>query len=289
MEKEIIRYTHIPGIAVIEHLPDKFPSHWHDSAEFALILKKGCRFKVAEQVYEPEEQDILLIWPRELHETVRASEDSALLMQVSSAVMENSTDLAAAMRFLNKCRLIQGKKEPELSKKLSGYFSELQEIYENEHYFIETKCKIIVYQILLLIGEYALREYREQIGDAKFSDKAWEYVRKACSFIAEHSEEDISQTEVADAVGLSPYYFSKIFKDYTQTTFPAYLAGIRVQNAIHLLTNEEMAITECAFMAGFQSTTTFNKVFRETTGCSPKEFRKLHLSPVKQSYNRPET
>lgn len=276
MEKEIIRYTHVHGIAVIERLPDKFPAHWHDSAEFILVLKEGCRFQIGEEIYEPEENDVLLIWPRELHGTIRASQESALIMQLSADVIENSTDLAAAMRFLYKCRQISGKKEVELCKQLSVHFYELKEIYEKKQYFIETKCRIVAYQILLLIGEYALREYRELIGDAYFSDKTWEYVRTACRFIAEHSGEEISQTEVAGAVGLSPFYFSKIFKDYTQTTFPAYLSAIRVQNAIRLLANEDLAITECAFMAGFQSTTTFNKVFREMTGCSPKEFRKLH-------------
>ncbi|MBO7356271.1 MAG: AraC family transcriptional regulator, partial [Lachnospiraceae bacterium] len=31
-----------------------------------------------------------------------------------------------------------------------------------------------------------------------------------------------------------------------------------------------------AFMAGFQSTTTFNKVFRDITGYSPRDYRKLY-------------
>ena len=88
-----------------------------------------------------------------------------------------------------------------------------------------------------------------------------------------------SGTKVADAaaqIGLSPYYFSKLFNEYTQMTFPAYLAGIRVQNAINLLANVRYSITDCAFMSGFQSTTTFNKIFREATGCTPREYRKLH-------------
>ena len=40
--------------------------------------------------------------------------------------------------------------------------------------------------------------------------------------------------------------------------------------------DENMTITDCAFMSGFQSTTTFNKVFRDTTGCTPREYRKMH-------------
>ena len=49
---------------------------------------------------------------------------------------------------------------------------------------------------------------------------------------------------------------------------------------IALLTEDSLSITECAFMAGFQSTTTFNKVFLESMGCSPREYRKLHYQPT---------
>ena len=68
---------------------------------------------------------------------------------------------------------------------------------------------------------------------------------------------------------------SPTFREYTQMTFPAYLSEIRVQNAMNLLADPSLSVTDCAFLAGFQSTTTFNKVFRELTGCSPREYRRM--------------
>ena len=81
-------------------------------------------------------------------------------------------------------------------------------------------------------------------------------------------------------MGLSTFYFSKLFNEYMGTSFPEYLSGIRVQNVINLLLNENLSITECAFMAGFQSTTRFNKAFREVTGSTPREYRKMHAINV---------
>ena len=121
-----------------------------------------------------------------------------------------------------------------------------------------------------------MEERREQIGNENFSDRSWDYIRYSLNFISEHSSEDISEARVASEIGLSQYYFSKLFNAYTEMSFPDYLSGIRVQNAINLLVNEKLSITECAFMAGFQSTTRFNKVFREITGTTPREYRKLH-------------
>ena len=131
---------------------------------------------------------------------------------------------------------------------------------------MESRSKILASEILVLVGDHVMKEYSQQIAGKIFSDRSWAYIRAACAYIAEHSSEDISQSEVAQKIGLSPYYFSKLFNEYTKTAFPAYLANIRVQRAITLLG---------AYEAGFQSTTTFNKLFHELTGTSPREYRKL--------------
>jgi transcriptional regulator GlxA family with amidase domain len=59
-------------------------------------------------------------------------------------------------------------------------------------------------------------------------------------------------------------------------SFPSYLSGIRVKSAASLLLDDDLSITECAFRAGFQSTTAFNKTFHDVTGYSPREYRKLY-------------
>ena len=190
--------------------------------------------------------------------------------------MESNADLTAAAGFLHDCQLIPAEKEPELAGKIRDLVYGIRDRYFDQQMFAETRCKMLVYEILVLVGEHVMRERREQIGSGRFSDRAWGYIRAACGYIAEHSAEEITQSEVAEKTGVSPYYFSKIFNEYTKTSFPTYLASIRVQNAIHLLADGSMSITDCAYAAGFQSTTSFNKLFHEMTGCSPREYRKLH-------------
>ena len=277
MEKEIINYPELNGISVTErNIPNKFPAHWHNAAEFTVILEDGCSYKIGDTVYKPEAGDILLAWPRELHEILNAPDNSSFFIQFSSGFMEANTDLVAALRFFKSCHLISSKKEPDLTEKLRAIFDKIRDSYNQKERFAETRCKLYVYEMLVQIGEYVMREHQEQLGDEKYSNKSWNYIRTACNYIAEHASENITQSDVATYTGLSPYYFSKLFNEYTDMSFPAYLSGIRVKNAIHLLSNEQLSITDCAFMAGFQSTTTFNKIFLEITGCTPREFRKLH-------------
>lgn len=279
MEKEIIKFPSVQGVSVIDRkTPEYFPPHWHNASEFTLILKDNCVYKIKDEVYHLNSGDILLIWPRELHEILSSPKEGSVFIQFSADIIENNLDLVSASKFMSACHVISAKKEPETAQILRDIIYEIGDIYNKKPSFSETKCKILIYRLLLVIGDYVMREQHEQNGPATFSTTSRNYIRSACNYIAEHSMEDISQAEVAAKIGLSPYYFSKLFKEYLQTSFPQYLTRIRLQNAITLLTEDSLSITECAYMAGFQSTTTFNKVFLESVGCSPREYRKLQYN-----------
>jgi AraC-like DNA-binding protein len=181
-------------------------------------------------------------------------------------------------KFFTEYHHLKARDYPALTSRITVKIHEIREILTSDVHFSETRCKQCVYDIILLIGEHVMQEKKEQIGEAAFSDIFWKHINKACSYIAEHSSENLTQTDVASYIGLSPYYFSRLFKEYMQMTFPAYLSRIRVKSAIRLLSDESLSITDVAFMSGFQSTTAFNKIFRDSTGCSPRDFRKLHLN-----------
>ena len=279
MEKEIIKFATVQGVSVIDRkTPEYFPPHWHNASEFTLILKDNCVYKIKDKEYHLNSGDILLIWPRELHEIVSSPKEGSVFVQFSADIIENNLDLVSASKFMTALHVISAKKEPETAQILRDIIYEIGDIYSKKPSFSETKCKILIYRLLLVIGDYVMREKREQMGPSSFSTTSRNYIRSACNYIAEHSMEDISQAEVAAKIGLSPYYFSKLFKEYLQTSFPQYLTRIRLQNAITLLTEDSLSITECAYMAGFQSTTTFNKAFLESVGCSPREYRKLQYN-----------
>ena len=141
IEKEIIKYSYIHGVTIATDVPTVFSSHWHNSAEFSFILEKGCEFRIADEIYKPEPGDILLTWPRELHEIDHAPEKGYILLQFSSNIIDNNTDLFTAIRFLNSCHHISSRKDPELSKRLSEHMESLMDTFYSSQYFIETKLK----------------------------------------------------------------------------------------------------------------------------------------------------
>jgi two-component system response regulator YesN len=105
----------------------------------------------------------------------------------------------------------------------------------------------------------------------------------AKEYIEKNFEKDLTLSEVSNVVMLNPDYFSRFFKQKTGQNFVDYLANVRIKKAIGLLKAGNHKIYEISNMVGYRSSKYFAKIFRQTTGCSPKEYRRkcLHEDKAK--------
>lgn len=103
---------------------------------------------------------------------------------------------------------------------------------------------------------------------------------KARNFICEHSGEELSLTQVARAVNISPNYLSEKFKQVTGINFVDHVAHTRFERARTLLPDLGLRISEIAFAVGFQSLSQFNRVFKKLAGTSPTQYRGELLQPI---------
>ncbi len=98
-------------------------------------------------------------------------------------------------------------------------------------------------------------------------------ITKAKQFIREHHSEDLSLGQVAAAVHTSIFYFCKLFRKVTGTTFTEFVSRTRIERAKNLLLNPNLRVSEIAYEVGFQSLTHFNRVFKKVIGESPTDYR----------------
>lgn len=275
--KEFIKFDTVSSVNVTDvTAPGTYHAHWHNAAEFTVALKDGCVYKINDEVFELEKGDVLLAWPQQIHETVSMPKNGAMFIQFSAVIIENNLDLVSLSRFLYNCKHISAKDYPELTSYIADSIYEIKKIHSSSDSLAETRCKLCIYNILIKISEHVLANINYNLNDESAPDAGWSYIQAACTYIIENSADDINQKDVADHVGLSTFYLSKLFKRYMNMSFPAYLSNIRVQAAAKLLMDKSISITDCAFLAGFQSTTAFNKAFHEITGYSPRDYRKLY-------------
>ena len=98
-------------------------------------------------------------------------------------------------------------------------------------------------------------------------------LRRAESFIAENYTRKLSLKEIAGIAGLSPPYFSTIFKDEMGENLSKYLNRLRVEKASELLLNTDMTLSEIAANCCFEDQSWFSKIFKAFTGISPGKYR----------------
>lgn len=100
-------------------------------------------------------------------------------------------------------------------------------------------------------------------------------MRAVCRHVLSHYDEPISHTDMAARVGITPAYFSRLFKKTTRRTFTGFVNEVRLGHACRLLLESDQRIVEIAFACGFQSLAHFNRQFKRAYCRSPRAYRKL--------------
>ena len=77
-------------------------------------------------------------------------------------------------------------------------------------------------------------------------------------------------------VGLSPNYFSTIFKKELSLSFSEYLSRYRIEKSIELLITTNLKTYEIAWQSGYSDEGYFGKTFKKYTGKKPNEYRKTY-------------
>jgi two-component system, response regulator YesN len=116
-------------------------------------------------------------------------------------------------------------------------------------------------------------EYCEAV--RKFSLKKYSYnVRKAIEFIRFNLNQKLTLDSISVSIPLSSYELSRQFKKETGENIIEYINKIRINEAVFILDNENISITDVALMIGYNDVDYFSKVFKKYKGISPSEYRK---------------
>lgn len=102
-------------------------------------------------------------------------------------------------------------------------------------------------------------------------------ILKAKSYISENYSKDISLDDVSHEVDISPYYFSKLFKEETGENFIDYLTNIRIRQAKILLRNKETSVKNICIDVGYSDPNYFSRIFKKCTGQTPTQYRERML------------
>jgi AraC family transcriptional regulator len=113
---------------------------------------------------------------------------------------------------------------------------------------------------------------RDEARDFRTSFTAQHY-KKVLDFIEANLERQIAIEELADLAALSPFHFSRLFKETIGESPHQFVLSLRVERAKKLLAAPRVALSEVALRCGFADQAHFSRAFKQATGQTPKAFR----------------
>lgn len=119
----------------------------------------------------------------------------------------------------------------------------------------------------------------ERIGNAcrnmlnKQAERADSQIAVAISYIEENYTNNISLDDVSRIINISPYYFSKLFKEETGEGFVEYLTRLRIEKAKELLLGTDMPMKEICQEVGYPDPNYFSRIFKKNYGVTPTEYK----------------
>lgn len=160
-----------------------------------------------------------------------------------------------------------------VSKFLEGLDSGAQELMDKFGDVEEIKMRIhsteqmVQYMKELFTAAMKLRDSLSQDKYSRLLEEAQKYVKQ------NYSSNEISLNMVASHVGISPSYFSTIFRQEIGSTFTEYLTEIRMEKARELLRCTSKKTAEIAYDVGYKDAHYFSYIFKKTQGLTPKDYR----------------
>ncbi|HEV8246979.1 MAG TPA: AraC family transcriptional regulator [Polyangiaceae bacterium] len=101
-------------------------------------------------------------------------------------------------------------------------------------------------------------------------------IDRAVLFMREHSSEPLTLAQVARAAGFAPDYFSRIFRRTQGVTFEHFLQQLRVAQSKQMLRETTLGLDGISKLSGFANRIYFHKVFKDSVGMTPIEYRHGH-------------
>ncbi|WP_308636510.1 helix-turn-helix domain-containing protein [Paenibacillus silvisoli] len=123
-----------------------------------------------------------------------------------------------------------------------------------------------------------LLAYLFGIIDAAFSSKTASYKSNTLAqtikqYVEENYTMDVHLEHIADKMGVSVKYVSRVFKEHFNTNLSDYISELRIRLAKDLLEHSAFTVNDISEKAGFFNRTTFLRTFKKLEGKSPNQYR----------------
>lgn len=247
--------------------------HWHPFVEILVGLDSLNKVSVNLKEYVLKVNDILIIYPGDMHSILSCTESSMFVIQFSVNLLSVIPELGKSISLLSMQPYIPYDPGSAESERLVMMLKDFYEAYESGSAFQEARMYALMLNFFANFGKKYLSMQRDESSEAGAEKNTVRMIAKACVYISQNCTSPITLSDAAAFVGMSRSHFARLFKQNTTSTFVDFLTVERVRRAQDLFSHSDKKIIDIAFDSGFTSISSFNRAFKKVTGITPSEFR----------------
>ena len=228
------------------------------------VTHVGCVFfvgdkgeKVAEFSFDIQFNSWRMLVNRDRLEEFRQS----LFAYLDYHVMKKDVDRNFLMKLHSRISELILRKVAEEKISTNDIFDQNYSYYDFMYSFDDTeKFKEMISKVLEKIRRLMGREEQNP-------------VERVVSYIRENIEKDISVGVLADLIGVTPEYLSRVFKKVKGVSLKKYIINEKIEAAKILLTTTTLPVTLISENVGYGNYSNFTYTFHQIVGCTPTEYR----------------
>lgn len=268
--------------------------HMHKQLEIIFALSGNLKCQYENGVTDIPQNGIILFHPMNLHyifsEKGSGICDRFVLYFSSSYISRLSTPEINLL----ECFFSASRERPSVlsvpESQIQDFLSLLQkmEAYQNMDrnaaYGLDLHTQLLLGQFLLLTNELYAKRFQTSRGTALQNHSR--IVFDICEHIHKHYDQELHTEDLSRTFLISKTQLYYLFKEVLGTTSSEYIAEYRVARAKDLLLNSPQSVEFISQMVGYSTLSSFSRVFKAKTGCSPLQYRREYLSREEQRSGR---
>ena len=234
-----------------------FPMMFHPHMEVLYVLNGTIRVTVDEVERELHPGELCAVFPYVLHSYEDAPEATFRLLLFSPEYVRE----AEKNLFETKPEIPFFSLDPTLAFLTERGVACLR---SRDALHTNTACGYLT----ALVGELLLRSSLTQASTTQNTT-----IQNILIHCNEHFSEHIDIKHVAEACFVSESYVSKVFANKLGCSFREYINALRTNHAKRLLEKTDLKIIDIMHTCGFQNQGSFNRVFLDLCGKTPRQYR----------------
>lgn len=235
------------------------PSHYHEVACFAVVLRGTVDKIFPRHAYELPSASMVTMPPQERHCDQFAASGAHML--VVEPVHVSDDILRPCASLFNVVYSARNETTAAIAGRISR---ELQSP--------DALSNLTIHALLFELLSVTVRSQRPSFPQTHLPPS---WLNTVHDYLQSSFRQPLQLTELANLVGVHPVHLSRIFRRHYGVTFGEYLRRLRVEWVKQQLAISDQSLAQLAHAAGFADQSHFCRVFKQIIGVTPSQYRRL--------------